>query len=412
MLYICLPTGRVCVVFLPVDDPLLAEWCPSVVETTAPTRAAFIFNTNLSSYHLIQLAVSFPVPLLISHHSRIIQATFDSSTIDPSQASWFLIHVKNALQSLQIHVLSKCNDCTTPLSCNRFLLRPADTLGCSCSYDDITKLSQIPLSSHTERLLFGCITSRKCHVLRDFPGENLLQEFFLENVRTNPMSIVFCSQLISGDGVASVMEMSYISCYREALRLVGELQSAGISSRHVVPIISSQPLGIAISVIAVLLSGAAYIIIEPQLMDYLNIQNCLHLGEDQSPVALVHHDHHIQFADLNTVLIRAHGFIQNEVEVSQPLDAHSSIVLPQTGGDRVAFVTFSPTQEHSKTTSITHADARDLLRTHCSALGITNASRVLITRSCSAELCHGIIWNTLIVNLSLLSSRKCLIVYS
>jgi hypothetical protein len=61
---------------------------------------------------------------------------------------------------------------------------------------------------------------------------------------------------------APIVEVSYASCYAIALRLALKPLSPGVQANSVVPIISVHPVDIAISMIAILLAGSAYAIMD------------------------------------------------------------------------------------------------------------------------------------------------------
>jgi acyl-coenzyme A synthetase/AMP-(fatty) acid ligase len=74
------------------------------------------------------------------------------------------------------------------------------------------------------------------------------------------------------DPTKTITEVTYGSCYGIVLRLALKLLSAGVCAHWVVPIILDHPVEIAMSMIAVMVSGAAYAVVEPKALKSTEIQ--------------------------------------------------------------------------------------------------------------------------------------------
>jgi hypothetical protein len=411
--YITLPSGSVQVMFPSTNDKPLEDWRPELVRTSTRALVALRLNHNLSPHDLVELALSLSVPFLISQRSDVnaacIQATYDDSAVSRSQAAWFLIHVVNALRSLQTHK-SRSSQSNMPLvdATERFLFsdniltrhippwllfHSANALRSLQVQSNPYKISDVPLVSASQRILLGgdIVPQPQPFFWDKHPHQYLLHDLFLERARMDPLSIVFRSHHIA-PATAPIVEISYASCYAIALRLALKLLSAGVQANSVVPIISVHPVDIAISMIAVLLAGSAYAIMDPKASDIAALQDCLTLGQLQSPVVLIHHALHSRFRCLHV------DFIDPRDVVQDPLECHSSVALPSVVGGNIAFITSSSHQwDASAVTYVTHTDATDRLRASFESLEITPTSKVLVTNNCPGGLLQRTIWNVIAV---------------
>jgi hypothetical protein len=418
--YIVLPYGSFHVAFPSSDGVSLAYWRPELVHTSVNALVALRLNHSLSSPESVELAVSLSVPVLISQRSDVssthIRVTYDCAALSRSEAGWFLIHVTNALRSLRIHgsrdLISNLSLFSAP---ERFLfhdnvlarLLPPQLLFHSSSVlrslrvrSNCCTITDVPLVSPSEQSLLGGDVAPKHNprFWNESPHSSLLHDFFLERVRVDPLSIAFRSHHVTKTTPATV-EITYALCHTIALRLALKLQSAGVQPRSVVPIILIHPVDIAVSMIAVLLAGAAYAILDAKTCDVAEIQECLSLGQVRSPVVLLHHELQDRFACVGTEFADPRAIVQNSLQ-NLPLvwEHNSPVALPSVVGEDIAVVTPSSHRSNSSVvTYFTHADAVDSLRTCFERIKITPTSTVLLMNDCPGLFFHGIIWNVLAV---------------
>ncbi|KAF9466194.1 hypothetical protein BDZ94DRAFT_252431 [Collybia nuda] len=138
------------------------------------------------------------------------------------------------------------------------------------------KLSSISPIDRAEQLLLGeppgalAQTPAICR-----PPPALLHEVFLARVRLSPLAIACCSYRTSA-GSPTINEIAYASSHAAALQLADKL---GVLAQSVVPIALSDPVDIAISMVAVLLAGVTCVLVDPAAIDAHVLQHYLDLGQ-------------------------------------------------------------------------------------------------------------------------------------
>ena len=413
--YIVLPCCLVQVVY-PSDSALsLAYWRPRLVYSSIRALVAVRLNHSLSSHDLVELAVSLSVPLLISQRSSAssvyMEATFDDSVVSRAEAAWLLIHLKNALHSLQsrdlISNLPIFGAIERYLFFNRFLtrrlppwllVRLTNALWSLRVQSNHFKVTDIPLVSTPERYLLGGDVAPRGRARFPNMHSRNLHDIFLERARADPLSIAIRYHHTSNT-TTSIVEITYASCHAIALRLTLILQSFDVRAHSVVPIILVHPVDIAISMIAVLLAGATYAIMDPKTLDTAGLQECLSLGQVRSPLVLLHHALRERVSCVDVKSIDPRHIVQNSLQnPQQPWEFDSAAVLPSVVGGDMAFVASSSHGwESSVVRCITHSDAFNLLQAQFERLEVVSTSKVLLTNDCPLVLFQGIVWNVLAV---------------
>ncbi|CAA7269485.1 unnamed protein product [Cyclocybe aegerita] len=163
------------------------------------------------------------------------------------------------------------------------------------------------------------------------------------------------------------------------------LHSYQVSASHVVPIFSTSPLDLTISMIAILLVGAAYIILPfPKVGE---IEEVLNLGEARSPVALSR-ERRSQLSSFSVKVIDPQELLHESY-----LGLSSTEVLPPCtlSPDQTAFLFSSFEDVDYIRTS--HAQATERLRALFDSFKVTMTSRVLVIPNSSSRMVHGILWN-------------------
>jgi hypothetical protein len=327
-----------------------------------------------------------------------MEAIYDDSVVSRTEAAWFLIHLNNALRNLRIH---HSRDLTSNLPLfgaierylffNIFLIRRlppwllvhlTNALWSLRVQSNRFKVADMHLVSATELyLLGGDVAPRdRARFLNMHSRSCLLHDIFLERARADPLSIAFRYHHTSNI-TTSIVEITYASCHAIALRLALILQTADVQAHSVVPIILVHPVDITISMIAVLLAGATYAIMDPKTLYAAGLQECLSLRQVRSPLVLLHHALSERVACVDVECIDPRHIVQSSLHnPQQPQEFDSAAILTSVVGGDMAFVASSSDGWDSSVVScITHSDAVNLLHAHFERLEVISTSKVLLT---------------------------------
>ncbi|KAJ3500393.1 hypothetical protein NLJ89_g9816 [Agrocybe chaxingu] len=371
-------------------NAIFRPWMHSATGDKRP-EIGFMLHNNHSLTDLCSVAISLNVPLLISQETRpdstLLRVVYDSLSLFDSEIAWFLTHIRNCLQSLcrqegigsvfaslgRTAARLLFHD-TTP----RGLLVPAVNVLTSTQmiYTRTGITDAFPIGPSERRLFL----SRAAPDVRDCPPpSDILLDAFLSTVKSNPLSIAFCD-----DQVGSA-KITYERLYLIAHGLAKVLHSYHVSASHVVPIFSTSPLDLIISMIAILLVGAAYTILPFPKVG--KIKEVLNLGDARSPVALSR-EHRSQLSSFAVKVIDPQELVhENHLRLSSAGTLPSCTLRP----DQTAFHFSS--FEDADYIRATHAQATERLRAQFDSFKVTMTSRVLVTPNSSRRMVHGILWN-------------------
>ncbi|RDB18648.1 hypothetical protein Hypma_014700 [Hypsizygus marmoreus] len=382
----------------------LAEWRPELDASDARAFLALDFKWT-PSHELVERAESFRVPVVVSlDDSRsCIQVVYDKVSVGRAQVSWFLVHIKNALRNLQqassplvytaeSFLLSHNISRLLPSS---MVIRVANILWRLRNHG-ARLYTDVPLMCDAELALMDDIATLRFQYERwvSKPSASTVHGHFLECARATPLADAF--RLYSERKAAhysSIIDISYSSSHTIAANLAMELRSFGVCPNAVVPLVLDDPMEISLAMVAVMLLGAAYTIIDPKELDLTELQKSMNFGRAPSSIVLVNQHNwdsvklpHLKFVDPRDVI---------EVALHESVHSLGSMPfsdLPTVVESDLAFISHSG-ESPSRPLFVTHRDASELLHTCMHSHRITSTSKVLFMNDCSSWLLHGIIWN-------------------
>ncbi|RDB18663.1 hypothetical protein Hypma_014698 [Hypsizygus marmoreus] len=393
-------------VAFPSHDIPLVEWRP-VLGTTSDARAfiALELNNVMSLHELIDRAKLFRVPIFVSldgSRSRI-RIVYDKFSVGRTQAEWFLIHIKNALCNLQhgsSPILRAAETFLLSHNVSRLLpssmfIRVANILW-SLRNHGVRLSTDVLLMNDAEQALMGDIATLPFRYgsWSSHPHASIVHGHFLECARATPLSIAFQlhPQRRGGDS-SPVIDISYSSAHTIAARLAAELRTSGVCSGSVVPLLLSNPMEISICMIAVMLAGAAYAIIDPKELDLIELQECMGLSRVRSSTVLVNQHELDSIKLLHLESIDPRDVIDASLCESIHSQGYTPVSdLPTVVEQDLAFISRSAAST-SLWLSFTHRDASELLRTCINSHKIGSTSKILFMNDCPSWLLHGIAWN-------------------
>ncbi|RDB18662.1 hypothetical protein Hypma_014699 [Hypsizygus marmoreus] len=258
--------------------------------------------------------------------------------------------------------------------------------------------SEVPLLNDAEQTLMGDITELRYQEDNWSwdPHASLLHSHFVEQGRTTPLSPAFhvCFQRAASLS-SPVVDISYSSTFSIAINLATELRSSGVTLGSIVPLILTDRAELAISMVAVLLAGAAFAVFDPNRLEFASVRRCMDFARVKSSVILINRQDRPFIGTFDLKQIDPRDIIESLIQ--EPFFLRTSVPitdLPTVVEDDLAFVAYTADSLYTAPPIfVTHREATEQLGVCMQSHQITSTSKVLFMCDCPVPSLQGVFWN-------------------